>query len=206
MISGRGATEVYWSGVDTDARYLPVSASSINRKQSKTVGCCVPSPCDVEHCKLAACGLLFFLSLLKAFLLNVIKAQRPSLPHFCAGVSFRGHARARALTCVCTHAGWCAGWDRDGTLRVGGLRETRAHLGGYARIGVGGTRRAAHGTPLLRSCLCRARARSPVRSCSRCTFTGFLAARPPGSVLRIDTTRSDAPSRPSSIDSHPSSL
>ena len=28
-----------------------------------------------------------------------------------------------------THAGCCAGWDRDGTSRVGGLRETRAHLG-----------------------------------------------------------------------------
>ena len=37
----------------------------------------------------------------------------------------------RTRTCKCVdvraHAGWCAGWDRDGELRVGGLRETRAH-------------------------------------------------------------------------------
>ena len=91
------------------------------------------------------------------------------------GCSSRGCARARALTCVRTHAGWCAGWDRNGTSRVGGLRETRAHLGGYARIGVGGARRAAHGTPLpplLRACsLLR------VRSRSRCLCLSIIAPR-----------------------------
>ena len=43
--------------------------------QLKCIGCCVPAPCDVEHCKLAARGLLSFLSFLRAFLLNVVKAQ-----------------------------------------------------------------------------------------------------------------------------------
>ena len=33
----------------------------------------VPAPCDVKHCRPAARGLLSFLSLLKAFLLNVIQ-------------------------------------------------------------------------------------------------------------------------------------
>ena len=77
--------------------------------------------------------------------------------------------KTRTCTCVDVraHAGWCADWDWDGTSRVGGLRETCAHLSGYARIGVGAGARASHTEP--RSRLCRARARSRVRSCSRCT-------------------------------------
>ena len=45
----------------------------------KCIGCCVPEPCDVKHCKLAAArGLLSFLSFLRAFLLNVIKRNASS--------------------------------------------------------------------------------------------------------------------------------
>ena len=44
--------------------------------QLKCVGCCVPAPCDVEHCKPAARGLLSFFSLLGAFLLHAIKRNQ----------------------------------------------------------------------------------------------------------------------------------
>ena len=88
-------------GGDTDARHLPISASSIienSRKQPasssrrwnyragaqlKCIGCCVLAPCDVEHCKPAARGLLSFLSLLRAFLLNAIKHNQARGGHPC---------------------------------------------------------------------------------------------------------------------------
>ena len=47
MTAGRGATEVHWM--------------------------LRPGACDVQHCQPAARGLLSFLSLLRAFWLNVIK-------------------------------------------------------------------------------------------------------------------------------------
>ena len=37
---------------------------------------CVPAPCGVKHCKLDAHGLLSFLSLLRAILLNAIKRNQ----------------------------------------------------------------------------------------------------------------------------------
>ena len=40
------------------------------------IACCVPAPCDVKHYKLAARGLLSFLSLLRAFRLHVIKRNQ----------------------------------------------------------------------------------------------------------------------------------
>ena len=52
MTAGRDVLEVYW----------------MSR----------PGACDVEHCQPAARGLLSFLSLLRAFLLNAIKRN-----HFC---------------------------------------------------------------------------------------------------------------------------
>ena len=45
------------------------------RAQLKCIECCVPSPCDAKHCKPAARGLLSFLSVLRAFLLNAIKRK-----------------------------------------------------------------------------------------------------------------------------------
>ena len=44
--------------------------------QLKCIGCCVPAPCDVQHCKFAARGLLSFLSFLGAFLPNAIKRNQ----------------------------------------------------------------------------------------------------------------------------------
>ena len=44
--------------------------------QLKCIGCRVPAPCDVQHRNLAERGLLSFLRLLRAFLLNVTKRNQ----------------------------------------------------------------------------------------------------------------------------------
>ena len=59
--------------------------------QLKCTGCCAPAPCDVEHCKPAACGLLSFLSLLRAFFQmpqqRTIKCHINGQPHRLTGLT-----------------------------------------------------------------------------------------------------------------------
>ena len=103
-------------GGDTDARHLPISASSIienSRKQPasssrrwnyragaqlKCIGCCVLAPCDVEHCKPAARGLLSFLSLLRAFSLKLINANQKAV--VTTLLCWRGASVDRQPSCV----------------------------------------------------------------------------------------------------------
>ena len=73
----------------------------------KCTGCRVPAPCDVEHCKPAARGLLSFLSLLRAFLLNVIKHNqaRGGTPAARGGVPALFISNLRHAPClVCCNA------------------------------------------------------------------------------------------------------